>query len=90
MNVVSLQEFGHFTGNLAFEIVHDEKCWSFIFEVCKSSCHIWYDDVFNILDHGLLIGPVLGGMGNVPIRCELMAWTAALIVADQLNISFVQ
>ena len=52
-----------------------------------SICHIWQDDVFNILDHGLLVGPVLGGVSDIPIRWELIVWVTAVgcTFVDQLD-----
>ena len=44
----------------------------------KASFHIWQDDVLNILDHGLLVGPVLRGMSDVPIGRKLIAWMTAV------------
>ena len=46
---------------LAFETVHDDQCCGVVFKGCTSSFHVWYDDVFDVLDHdhGLLVGPVL-------------------------------
>ena len=78
MNVVSLQELVYCTRNLPFKIIHDDQCLSVFSKRRTSSCHIWYNDVFNILDCGFLVCPVFGGMSDIPIGWELIARVTAV------------
>ena len=59
MNVVSFQKIINPSCDLAFEIVEDNHGWGVSFKILPSSCYIWYDDVLDVLERGLLIRPVL-------------------------------
>lgn len=86
-NVVSLQKIGDLSRDLGFEIVEDDQGWGVSFEGLPSSCYVRYDDMLDVLEHDLLVRPVLGQMGDVPTRRELVAGliTAGLALVDDLD-----
>ena len=66
------------------EIVYDDQCWCVLFEGFPSRLDIWNNDFLHILDHGILIWPMLGRMRDVPIKRKLVvggvtAWCLVLI-----------
>ena len=87
MNIVSFQKIRDPFCDLAFEIVEDDQGWGVSFEVLPRSRYVWYDDVLDILEHDLLVRPVLGRMSYVPIRWEFEAGVTAVGFAliDDLN-----
>ena len=62
MNVF-LQKVGHFTGDLALQIVHSNECWSVIFERFSGFVyiHVGYDCVLDlhVLGHRSFVGLAL-------------------------------
>ena len=78
---MSFQKISDPSGDLAFAIVEDDQGWSVRFEGLPSSLYIRYDDMLNILEHGLLIRPVFGWMSDVPIRWELVVGVTAVSLA---------
>ena len=59
MNVVFLQRFGHYTGDLvALEAVHKGECWSFIFKGFLDFVYVKYDHILHVLNHNSFVEPV--------------------------------
>ena len=66
MNVVHFQMICHRGGDLPFEVIIDHSCWCVVFKATSSTPDVWNDDILHILDHGFLVGPMLGRMRDVP------------------------
>ena len=67
MDVVFLQKVGHCAGDLALKIIHNDECWSVIFETVSGVVYVGYDYIPDVLDCSSFIGPALWRMCDIPV-----------------------